>query len=75
MEALGDLERLRVLLGHLPDEKLQLRELCGFDPVKAEKAIPSPSAYMYVLTNVSRRQELSDLSCFCIRGQMQCKKS
>ena len=106
IEALGDLERLRLVLEYLPDEPLmqalerdrgkgrddyplravwnsllggvvyehatveslrrelrrnaQLRELCGFDPLKGEAGVPPPSAYSRFLRSLFRRAELID---------------
>lgn len=100
IDDLGDLERLRLLLEHLPDEELmctlekhrgrgrndypvratwnsllagivyqhasvdslrrelsrngQLRDLCGFDPLLGEKAVPTASAYTNLLGNLMR---------------------
>lgn len=98
IDDLGDLERLKVILDTMPDEKLmrvlekqrgygrddypiratwnsvlsgivfqhksiesmqrellrnaQLRELCGFDPLKGGDAVPTSSAYSRFLTNL-----------------------
>jgi hypothetical protein len=100
IDELGDLERLRLVIEHLPDEELmltleghrgrgrdeypvravwnsllagivyqhpsidslrrelsrngQLRDLCGFDPLLGEKAVPSSSAYTNFLGNLIR---------------------
>ena len=106
IEALGDLERLRLVLEYLPDEPLmqalerdrgkgrddyplravwnsllggvvyehatveslrrelrrnaQLRELCGFDPLKGEAGVPPPSAYSRFLRSLFRRADVID---------------
>lgn len=100
IDDLGDLERLHLVLEHLPDEELmltleehrgrgrddypvravwnsilagvvyqhpsieslrrelsrngQLRDLCGFDPLCGEAAVPPPSAYSNLLSNLLR---------------------
>ena len=106
IEALGDLERLRLVLEYLPDEPLmqalerdrgkgrddyplravwnsllggvvyehatveslrrelrrnaQLRELCGFDPLKGEAGVPPASAYSRFLRSLFRRADVID---------------
>jgi len=106
IEDLGDLERLRLVLDHLPDENLmrrlererangrddypirpmwnsilagiifqhvsakslirelrrnaQLREMCGFDPCKGKKAVPSSHAYSRFLKKLMTRQDEID---------------
>jgi hypothetical protein len=106
VECLGDLERLQLVLGTLPDEKLacrlenergkgrndypvraiwnsilagivfehpsieslirelkrnaQLRDLCGFDPLKGVNAVPSSMAYTRFLVKLMNNQPLID---------------
>jgi transposase len=106
VEELGDLERLQLVIEHLPDQKLisllqrqrgqgrndypvtpiwnsllaaivyqhksieslrrelqrnaQLRELCGFDPLKGAKAVPSKSAYSRFIVAVLKHSPLID---------------
>ena len=106
IEALGDLERLRLVLAYLPDEPLmqvleaergkgrddypvravwnsllagvvyqhvsveslrrellrngQLRDQCGFDPVRGGAAVPPPWAYTRFLEGLFRHAELID---------------
>jgi len=106
IEALGDLERLRLVLAYLPDEPLmlvleeerwkgrndypvrvvwnsllagvvyqhvsveslrrellrngQLRDQCGFDPVRGGAAVPPPWAYTRFLDGLFRHAELID---------------
>ena len=103
---LGDLERLQLVIEHLPDQKLikilqqsrkngrnknpivamwnsllagvvfqhssveslrrelsrnaQLRELCGFDPLKGASAIPSKSAYNRFIASIIKNNNLID---------------
>jgi len=106
IDELGDLERLRLVLEYLPDERLmevlekdrgkgrddypvravwnsilagivfqhdsveslrrelkrnaQLRQLCGFDPLKGQKAVPPPCVYTRFLKGLFRRQSFID---------------
>ena len=106
IEELGDLERLRLVLEYLPDERLmevlendrghgrddypvravwnsilagiifqhesveslrrelernaQLRQLCGFDPLKGQKAVPPPYVYTRFLKNLFLHQSFID---------------
>lgn len=106
IDELGDLERLRLVLEYLPDERLmevlekdrgrgrddypvravwnsilagivfqhesveslrrelernaQLRQLCGFDPLKGQKAVPPPYAYTRFLKSLFPCQSLID---------------
>lgn len=106
IKELGDLERLQLVIEHLPDQKLisilqrqrgkgrndypvtplwnsllagivyqhksieslrrelqrnaQLRELCGFEPLKGAKAVPSKSAYSRFLAAVLKHSALVD---------------
>lgn len=106
IDELGDLERLRLVLEYLPDERLmevlekdrgrgrddypvravwnsilagivfqhesveslrrelernaQLRQLCGFDPLKGQKAVPPPYAYTRFLKSLFPCQSLVD---------------
>jgi hypothetical protein len=103
---LGDLERLKLVIDHLPDQRLifslnqsrgkgrddypiiavwnsllagivfqhksieslrrelmrnaQLRELCGFEPLKGVNAVPSKSAYNRFIVNVIKNKNLID---------------
>jgi len=104
IENLGDLERLDLVLRHLPDEELmralekergqgrddypvravwnsllagvvyehasveglrrelrrnaQLRQVCGFDPARGEKAVPTPRAYTEFLRKLFRHEKM-----------------
>jgi hypothetical protein len=103
---LGDLERLKLVIDHIPDQKIisvlyqirgkgrndypiiavwnsllagiifqhksieslrrelqrnaQLRELCGFEPLKGAASVPSKSAYNRFIANVIKNKELID---------------
>jgi hypothetical protein len=104
VDDLGDLERLKLVIEHIPDQKLisvlsqvrgngrndhpiiavwnsllagivfqhksieslrrelmrnaQLRELCGFEPLKGAAAVPSKSAYNRFIANIIKNNEL-----------------
>jgi hypothetical protein len=106
IDDLGDLERLDLVMDHIPDQKLisvlhqarrngrndhpilamwnsllagvvfqhksieslrrelkrnaQLRELCGFEPLKGADAVPSKSAYNRFIANIIKNKELID---------------
>lgn len=106
IDDLGDLERLKLVIDHIPDQKLitvlnelrgsgrndnpifaqwnsllagivfqhksieslrrelqrnaQLRELCGFDPLKGSSAVPSKSSYNRFIVNIINNMHLID---------------
>jgi hypothetical protein len=106
VDDLGDLERLQLVINHIPDQKLicilqesrgkgrndhpiiaiwnsllagvvfqhksieslrrelqrnaQLRELCGFEPLKGAAAVPSKSAYTRFISNIIKNKNLID---------------
>src|ERR1700722_13733868 len=106
IDDLGDLERLKLVIDHLPDQKLiyildefrengrkdnpifamwnsllagivfqhksieslrrelqrnaQLRELCGFDPIKGSSSVPSKSSYNRFIANLIKNKYLID---------------
>ena len=46
----------------------QLRELCGFNPLKEEHAVPSSMAYSRFLVNLMNKQSLMALQQFGVLG-------